>query len=95
MEKFERVRITKNLERSKTKNMYDLDDDGYMLKMAGRIYDIKFSTEFFKTRISIDIWCEQAGRAFMFSTDDLQLVSDEELSPVPKPETFNPEQLDI
>jgi len=95
MEKFERVRITKNLEGSRTQHVYNLDETGYMLKMAGRIYDTEFSKELFKKRNSIDIWCEEAGRIFMFSTDDLELLSDEDLLPLPEPETFNPKHLDI
>ena len=98
MRKRLKVRITKRLKGSPTQNKYKLDETGRMLGMAGRIHQLEFdvSEDFFRSgRGSIDIYCEPAGRSFTFSKQDLTLITDEPLQPLPEPESFDPKQLDI
>ena len=80
-----------------TKSRYNLDETGHMLKMQGRIFIISNHES---GRSSLHIYCEDAGREFIFDAADYKIfdMNDKEHRkrfPRRKPETFNPAQLDL
>ena len=92
-----KVRIAEDLEHSSTRYKYKLDGSGYMKGMSGKVVDLGMSIKCFREEYgdAVDIFCKQADRKFTFSKEDLKLVSDLPLQPLPEPETFNPKHLDI
>lgn len=91
-----KVRIAIDLNESATRYTYKLDGEGYMKGMAGKVFELNIDEATFRRRNdSIGIYCEKADRKFIFSKKDLRIVSDEPLPPLPEPEMFNPQLLDM
>ena len=73
-----RVRVSTNLQDSKTKEHWNLDETGNMVSMQGRVFPIRNVRS--SEKITID--CPEAGRYYIFHIDDLEPVEIEEQPPV-------------
>lgn len=73
-----KVRISKDLKNSETRDKWNLDESGYMLKMQGRVFSIKSVESSFKVRIE----CDEAHRTFLFHSDDLEPVNIKKQKPI-------------
>jgi len=88
-----KVFIKRGLESSRTKDRFELDSSGYMLKMQGRICTVMSVEHPRKIRVASP---DNFG-TYLFDTSDL-LDSEEylkDLPPTPEPVMFDTERLDI
>ena len=87
------VRITNNLEGSKTQQDHILDTSGNMLKMQGKIYKVNDIS-----RNTIKVYYPPMNTTYFFNIDDIELYHKiPELIEPSKPIifNFNPKDLDI
>jgi len=90
-----RVRVTEQLFGSDTEQKFKVEEQ-YMAKMAGKVYEVNLSPETLRKQNNIRIECPENGRDFIFSMKDITILyEDDDLNPMPVPETFDPKHLDI
>lgn len=84
-----KVIISENLAESRTKSRFNIDGTGHMLRMQGNEYRVKEIV----TSEKIRIYCDEAGRSFVFDPDDLEPVVIDSVKP--KEFLFDASRLDI
>ena len=87
-----RVKVKRGLKNSMTKKRFDLDSNGRMLAMQNHFFDVKLWD-----KKNNSVLLPNGLFTFTFDIGDVvDMNTDiESLPPLPKPEIFNPNKLDI
>jgi hypothetical protein len=77
------VLVTEDIINSTTNDMYNIDSNGHMESMCGKVFKVQSRSE-----ISVSLRHKGAGRSYTFHISDVQYVP-KKLSPIPEPILFD------